>query len=372
MRTLSSSESTEGNPGESPKNPRPAMLRARVLPIGASLLACVWLLATPNPALAQHGGEGGGHSGGGGGHASGGGHPSGAAAPASHSGGAAPAAHPASPVGAMSAHPSAPAAPSSGGAAERGGAEAAPAPHVVYGGYGYFVRENNSKPVQNFDPTHNIWQEPPSRPPSSVTLAPRPNTSAAAQSNSSRRPGATRSATTGLSMAPPPGPIPMLGSPFAPNNFGFGRGRFFRRGGGGFGCFDFGFSSCFGYGFGYGLGYGYWGGGYDINPADFNAQDVVADNPWMGNYIYEGTEEAAEVEAATAPGPLTLIYLKDGTSYAVRDYWMDAGQLHYVTSYGADNSVTVDRIDLQRTVDENAKNGIEFTLRPAQPTTDKP
>jgi hypothetical protein len=50
---------------------------------------------------------------------------------------------------------------------------------------------------------------------------------------------------------------------------------------------------------------------------------------------------------------------------------LDAGQLHYVTSYGGENSVDADRVDLQRTVDENAKNGIDFTLRPAQPGSEK-
>jgi hypothetical protein len=180
-------------------------------------------------------------------------------------------------------------------------------------------------------------------------------------------------------------PIPVFGtggSRFGVNNFGFGARRGF-RGRGGFGCSNFAFGPCggfgygfglgygYGYGYGYGAGYGYWGGGYDINPADFNAQDVTAPNPWMGDYVYEGSDEAAQVEAATAPGPLTVIYFKDGSSYGVRDYWLDAGQLHYVTSYGGENSVDADRVDLQRTVDENAKNGIDFTLRPAQPGSEK-
>ena len=196
--------------------------------------------------------------------------------------------------------------------------------------------------------------------------------------------GAASTAPRGVSVNSALIPIPVFGtgsSRFGVNNFGFGARRGF-RGRGGFGCFNFAFGPCggfgygfglgFGYGYGYGLGYGYWDGGYDINPADFNAQDVTAPNPWMGDYVYEGSDEAAQVEAATAPGPLTVIYFKDGSSYGVRDYWMDGGQLHYVTSYGGENSVDADRVDLQRTVDENAKNGIDFTLRPAQPGSEKP
>ncbi len=396
MRSICSSESTEGNPGQHPRNLRLAIPRLSVLPFIASLLALAWLLAAPNAALAQHGGSGGGHaSGGGGGHTSGGHASGGTVAPASHSGSAAPAAHPSGPPSGASVRPSAPTAPSTvsserpgeigagerNEAGERGGAEAAPAPapHVVYGGYGYFSRENDSAPMEHYAGSKNIWQEP--RPVTSVTLAPRTNTTAAAaQPNVQQRHSAvTRNVPKGLSTTPTPGQIPSLNNnsgAFAANNFGFRRRRSF--GGGSFGCFNFAFSPCgafgfgYGYGFGYGAGYGFWGGGYDINPADFNAQDAVAPSPWMGDYLYEGSEDAAEVEAATAPEPLTVIYFKDGSSYGVRDYWMDAGQLHYVASYGGENSVDADRVDLQRTVDENAKNGIDFTLRPAQTGSEKP
>src|SRR5580658_5275807 len=106
MRSICSSESTEGNPGQHPRNPRLAIPRLSVLPSIASLLALAWLLAAPNAAFAQHGGSGGGHSGGGGGgHASGGHASGGTAAPASHSGGAAPAAHPSAPPSGASVHP---------------------------------------------------------------------------------------------------------------------------------------------------------------------------------------------------------------------------------------------------------------------------
>jgi len=411
MQDIRSSESTEGNPGDHQKNSHSLMSRPSVLPFAAALLALAWLWAAPRPAFAQHGG---GHAGGGGGHASGGGHPSGAA-PASHPGGAAPAAHSSASGGVVSTRTSVPSASSVrtgergesgsrsetgqhgdlGEGAERGGADATtePAPHVVYGGYGYFVRENESAPAQHYTASSHIWQQPASRPPTNVTLPSNAFTAANHMIAAPTQP-AIRLRGTGAAMTDPRGvsvnsaliPIPVFGtasSRFGVNNFGFGSRRGF-RGRGGFGCFNFAFGPCgglgygfglgygYGYGYGYGSGYGYWGGGYDINPADFNAQDVTAPNPWMGDYVYEGSDEAAQVEAATAPGPLTVIYFKDGSSYGVRDYWMDGGQLHYVTSYGGENSVAADRVDLQRTVDENAKNGIDFTLRPAQPGSEKP
>jgi alkyl sulfatase BDS1-like metallo-beta-lactamase superfamily hydrolase len=39
--------------------------------------------------------------------------------------------------------------------------------------------------------------------------------------------------------------------------------------------------------------------------------------------------------------------------------------LHYVTSYGGENSIDANQLDLQRTVNENALRGVTFTLRPA-------
>lgn len=71
--------------------------------------------------------------------------------------------------------------------------------------------------------------------------------------------------------------------------------------------------------------------------------------------------EAMSEEAA----PLTLIFLSDGTNFAVTDYWLAGGRLHYITSYGGENSVAFEKFDLQKTVDENYKLGILFSLRPA-------
>jgi len=69
---------------------------------------------------------------------------------------------------------------------------------------------------------------------------------------------------------------------------------------------------------------------------------------------------------------VTMLYFKDGSSYGVTDYWLAEGNLHYVTSYGGENSVRADLLDLQRTVDEDAKNGVNFVLRPAAPATPQP
>jgi len=71
-------------------------------------------------------------------------------------------------------------------------------------------------------------------------------------------------------------------------------------------------------------------------------------------------------EAPTAaPKPTTVLYLRDGSSFAVTDYWLANGKLHYVTSYGGENTTDVSKLDLQKTVDENAKTGNAFSLKSA-------
>jgi hypothetical protein len=60
-----------------------------------------------------------------------------------------------------------------------------------------------------------------------------------------------------------------------------------------------------------------------------------------------------------------LIYLKDGSVFAVASYTVSDGQLHYLTDYGDKNDLSVDLLDLQRTVEMNAQRGVAFTLTPA-------
>ena len=77
------------------------------------------------------------------------------------------------------------------------------------------------------------------------------------------------------------------------------------------------------------------------------------------------SDQTQELRTDSAPQQTyVLLYLMDGSSFAVSDYWLADGKLHYVTSYGGENAVDESRVDLQRTVDENAARGVGFTLRP--------
>jgi hypothetical protein len=143
----------------------------------------------------------------------------------------------------------------------------------------------------------------------------------------------------------------------------------------GFGCGGLGFG--FGYGFGYGYP-GYFGQNYDNSYSVGSAagptlydNDTPASDSGGSNAPEQGTDQSSET-AASPPPPATLIYLKDGTSYEVMSYWLDAGKLHYITNYGGESTLDMGQLDLQRTVDENTRIGVDFTLRPAAPTPAAP
>ena len=183
-----------------------------------------------------------------------------------------------------------------------------------------------------------------------------------------------------------------FGPGFGPG-FGFGGcfGPFFFGCGGGF------FGGGFGFGFGLGYGYGYcdpfWG-----CPAGFYGS--YYNGGYYGNQIYNQSTDDSSVSSEFNPsrywGPSAppeetgggggsasssdsevVLFLKDGTVYAITDYWIADNKLHYVTNYGGENSIPLDQLDMQRTVDTNAKRGINITLRPtpqqqAAPEPDAP
>jgi hypothetical protein len=71
----------------------------------------------------------------------------------------------------------------------------------------------------------------------------------------------------------------------------------------------------------------------------------------------------ASADASTDAKPqVTLLQLKDGSMYGLTSYWVEGGELHYVTNYGGANAIPLDRIDLAKTVQLNASSGQAFIL----------
>jgi hypothetical protein len=175
--------------------------------------------------------------------------------------------------------------------------------------------------------------------------------------------------------------------------FGWGWGFGFGWGWGGFWGPAWGWG---GYWPGYSLGYyPYWPGGYygdpgysigygdngdysssnngpvDNNSGSYNAAPVVPDNSGSVAEPQGSPNDNPDTGNVSSSRPTVLLYLKDGTTYAASDYWLQDGQLHYTVNYGGENTLDMDELDLQRTVNENARRGVNFSLHP-NPSTVNP
>jgi hypothetical protein len=183
-------------------------------------------------------------------------------------------------------------------------------------------------------------------------------------------------------------------------NCGFGFGNGFWPGWGlgwpglgfGFGgwCDPFYWNSlswgCPGYGYGYGLGYygypptgypdsgaTYYDNGYsysappDAAPPDDGAGVDQDSGPDYGAGSVPAApvmDSGSQTSGGTQGAVPVILFLKDDSVYSVRDYWVTGGQLHYVLLNGRVGAFDVDQLDTQRTIDENAKSGVQFVLKP--------
>jgi len=143
------------------------------------------------------------------------------------------------------------------------------------------------------------------------------------------------------------------------------------------------------WGFGCGLlspyyGYGgYFPPAYPSGPAYPSAPDYPSDpgytppapsatlqyNPPVNQYPSFASVPAEDLTASSSGGARlrneTLLYLKDGSVFAVASYTVSDGRLHFVTAYGEQDDVAVDLLDVQKTIAANAARGVAFTLTPA-------
>lgn len=175
-------------------------------------------------------------------------------------------------------------------------------------------------------------------------------------------------------------PQPFFNRSFGFVGFGFGfhhHHRHFLFGGFPFvspyNCFFNGFNTvCFGQPFGnpfFGQGFfsPFWSvgfGGFETFETMDNSVGATVGATDVGPYSSDIVPEAQAAQAASPTNPPGVIVLTDGTAYEVTDYWLDGGRLHYLTSYGGENSIPLDRLNLEETVKQNWQHGITFTLRP--------
>ena len=119
--------------------------------------------------------------------------------------------------------------------------------------------------------------------------------------------------------------------------------------------------------------YGLFGMGLN-NPSAYTNQGPGYNyvGPYDDSQVYPGDQSggaagappnnsAEQGEVNSAVRTNIQLYMKNGGVSPTIFYWMASGKLHYVTDNGLVMSVDADQLDLQRTIDENAKRGIKFT-----------
>jgi len=154
----------------------------------------------------------------------------------------------------------------------------------------------------------------------------------------------------------------------------------------GFGCGGFGFPrrrfffgddfSCFGGGF---LFDPFFNGEFSdsFGPSDSTTaalaaeadaeaaeQDNGAEIVGESSAVQEGSRGVLGLpEETKSEQPVTLLQLRDGSMYGLTDYWVDGQRLHYRTTYGGENSIGLDSVDLEKTAQLNSDRGVVFELR---------
>lgn len=85
------------------------------------------------------------------------------------------------------------------------------------------------------------------------------------------------------------------------------------------------------------------------------------------SYVLAPQYEAPIYVYGAERSDLVEIFLKDGTTYNVSDYWFVNGQMHLlVAEEGAkptEQMTDIDEVDLQRTIDVNTRRGFRIVMR---------
>lgn len=74
-------------------------------------------------------------------------------------------------------------------------------------------------------------------------------------------------------------------------------------------------------------------------------------------------EESSGTSAVKVERPVTLLQLRDGSMYGLIRYWVHGERLHYVTDYGGEDDLPLERIDFAKTTQLNASRGTPLVLQ---------
>jgi hypothetical protein len=97
----------------------------------------------------------------------------------------------------------------------------------------------------------------------------------------------------------------------------------------------------------------------DKSSTALDSSEPAAQNHPLASHL--GVESSPGSPVETQP-PVTLLQLRDGSMYGLTRYWIKGDRLHYVTDYGGENSVPLDRVDLEKTSELNLQRGTPLNL----------
>ncbi|MGH9715920.1 MAG: hypothetical protein ACRD4R_04210 [Candidatus Acidiferrales bacterium] len=76
----------------------------------------------------------------------------------------------------------------------------------------------------------------------------------------------------------------------------------------------------------------------------------------------QAAQRAAKRTSAPQKKANMVVYLTDGRALAVSDWWVTEGRFYFTPLNGANQSVDLPTLDLQKTIEENEKQGLTFIL----------
>lgn len=102
-------------------------------------------------------------------------------------------------------------------------------------------------------------------------------------------------------------------------------------------------------------------------PSTFVPQEPAPPDPSSVTTLGPIAPSSSVTDQREQQNPLTLMVFKDHSIYAASDYWREGDRLCYVTNYGAKNSIALDQLDLDMTVQLNRERNVPFILVERQP-----
>ncbi len=94
-------------------------------------------------------------------------------------------------------------------------------------------------------------------------------------------------------------------------------------------------------------------------PASFSQPPLTQAVP-----VSYASASAPVVQAsASSDRPMTLIALKEGTACLARQYWLQGGQLHWISDNSVERVLPLEKIDLEETARLSRERNMEFVLQ---------